>query len=232
MSCCPTKSTAAVSNYVPASLPVYETGDFKSKTAIISIPDIFGFTPQAKQVADLLAAATSARVVLIDFFDGKPWPVDKFPPGPGDDLMGWLATFNYETVVKPAVVQQIEKLQFQGVTNIHSIGFCWGGRQSLNLQNDGLTQFAASAHPSFLTDEDGANVKGPQCHLLSRDEAPLLGLKAGIEASSFAAQSHFERFDTVPHGWLGARMNLEDPEMKKEAERGIAILARFFTGKL
>lgn len=232
MTCCPTRLTVADSDYVSLTLPIYEAGDYKSKTAIIFFPDIFGLTSQAKQVADTLAATTSTRVLLVDFFNGKPWPKEKFPVKPEDDLYGWIKGFNYDTFVKPTVEKQIEKLRFQGVTTFHAIGFCWGGRQALNLQQNGLVELIATCHSAFLSDDDANDIKGPQCHLLSQDEEPLLGLKAGLEASPFAAQSHFERFDTVPHGWLGARMNRNDPEIKKEADRGLEILARFFNGKL
>jgi len=43
--------------------------------------DIFGFFPQTEQGADLLSHALSGtKVIMPDFFRGKPWPVDDFPP--------------------------------------------------------------------------------------------------------------------------------------------------------
>eukprot|EP00960_Hanusia_phi_P028108 747217-Hanusia_phi.AAC.1 len=64
--------------------------------AVIVVYDIFGFQdecPQVKQVCDRLAAY-GFLVVVPDIFvnsNNKPWPVDKFPPKPEDNLHAWIA---------------------------------------------------------------------------------------------------------------------------------------------
>jgi len=61
-------------------LTVYETGDLTSNRVLISVYDIFGFTPQAKQVVDKIGG-TGFRVALPGFFrDGSPWNHTNFPP--------------------------------------------------------------------------------------------------------------------------------------------------------
>jgi hypothetical protein len=41
--------------------------------------------PQTKQGADILASALKLRVIMPDFFEGKPWPVAKHPPQNDED---------------------------------------------------------------------------------------------------------------------------------------------------
>ncbi|CAD6902238.1 unnamed protein product [Tilletia controversa] len=45
-------------------LNTYVTGDASSKKAIVATQDIFGQAPQTKQAADIVAAATGARVCM------------------------------------------------------------------------------------------------------------------------------------------------------------------------
>ncbi|CAD6904008.1 unnamed protein product, partial [Tilletia caries] len=61
-------------------LNTYVTGDASSKKAIVATQDIFGQAPQTKQAADIVAAATGARVYLPDYFHGKPVPQNAYPP--------------------------------------------------------------------------------------------------------------------------------------------------------
>lgn len=227
MSCCPTNKTAAASDYKPRSAPVYEVGCYKSKTAIICIPDIFGFTPQAKQVADLLGESTKARVVVIDVFNGAPWKKENWPPTPEMDLMGWIGSLSFEDMVKPLVEQQIEKLKYQGVDTFYSVGFCWGAFMAYKLQLAGLFTKIACPHPSFFTD-DMKEIAGPICFLPSKDEAPLEGFKATLMASPFGTQSVWEVFPTCEHGWMGARADFKNAENAAETLRGIAIVTKFF----
>lgn len=227
MSCCPTNKTAVLSDYNPQSVPIYEAGNYKSKTAIISIVDIFGFSPQSKQISDLLGQQTDARVVMIDFFNNEPWKLENFPPKEGMDLMGWIGKYDFETVIKPIVVAQIEKLKYQGVETFYAIGFCWGAIMAYKLQLAGLVTKIACPHPSFFND-NLKEIAGPICFLPSRDEEPLEGFKATLMASPFAAESVWERFDTCHHGWMGARGDFKDANNLKEALRGLDIITKFF----
>lgn len=228
MSCCPTNKTAVTSNYKSKTLPVYDTGCYKSKTCILYVPDIFGFTPQAKQVCDILGDSTGFRVFAIDFFDGKAWKLEDFPPKEGQDLMGWIKSYDYERDIKRHVVELIEKLKFQGVESFYGIGNCWGAQMVLKMHRDDLVTRVVTYHPSLLSDDVDTVIKAPQCHLLSKDEAPLLGIKAALEASEFASQSIFERFDTMHHGWMAARGDWDNEENRKETQRGLDITVKFF----
>ncbi|KAL8643627.1 MAG: hypothetical protein Q9226_008229, partial [Calogaya cf. arnoldii] len=59
------------------------TGPSTATSAIFIIYDIFGFSPQALQGADILAHADQHhqyQVFIPDFFKGKPLPLSVFPP--------------------------------------------------------------------------------------------------------------------------------------------------------
>eukprot|EP00882_Tetradesmus_deserticola_P030365 GHRQ01034086.1.p2 GENE.GHRQ01034086.1~~GHRQ01034086.1.p2 ORF type:complete len:104 (+),score=20.23 GHRQ01034086.1:197-508(+) len=98
--CCAAGSPVSV-DYTPKGsfeqfgcVPVYITGS--GSKAIIAIYDIFGFKyPQFQQVCDRLAAAGYV-VVAPDIFRGQPWDMDKMPPKPEDNLMGWMQSYSWE----------------------------------------------------------------------------------------------------------------------------------------
>ena len=64
---------------------------------------------------------------------------------------------------------------------------------------------------------DAKAVTIPMAMLASKDEDP-----AAVEAYSKAltVPSYTETFSTQIHGWMAARANLEDAEVRKEYERG------------
>lgn len=63
---------------------------------------------QFMQVADNLAAA-GFLVVAPNVFRGKPWSMDKFPPKPEDNFMGWLQGYSWD------VSRQLTAAQAPGV---------------------------------------------------------------------------------------------------------------------
>jgi dienelactone hydrolase len=220
--CCPTDRPQVTSHYTPQQYPTYETGNYESKSVIITIPDIFGFSPQAKQFADVLGKMTNQRVIVLDPFQGKPWHHHHT----FDGLSDWLKHYPYETI-KPHVESLIKKLKFQGVENFYAIGFCWGGKITWNLAQDKIITKMGTAHPSFY-DETFVNIPCPMAILPSKNEAPLLETKQALEASEYASQSVWERFDTMHHGWCAARADWDNEDNKKETMRALEIFAKFF----
>ncbi len=59
---------------------------------IVLVYDIFGFDIiNTRRFADMLADQANAHVLMPDFFRGKPWSLDNFPPKKGSDIGDWLA---------------------------------------------------------------------------------------------------------------------------------------------
>ena len=114
----------------------YATGPPTASTALFVIYDIFGFSPQAIQGADILATADPRRqyrVFVPDFFLGTYLPHDVVPPDT-DEKKKQLGEFFAgpgsppDTAKKvPGLLKEIEK-QAAGIEKWGSLGMCWGGK--------------------------------------------------------------------------------------------------------
>ena len=72
---------------------------------------------------------------------------------------------------------------------------------------------------------DAKQVNIPMAMLASKDEVAddVQAFKANLQVPN-----HVETFPTQIHGWMAARSNLDDPEVKKEYERGYQTVLSFF----
>lgn len=77
----------------------------------------------------------------------------------------------------------------------------------------------------MLDPEDAKNVTVPIALLASKDEDPaaVKAYEANLKVAKFV-----DTYPTQLHGWLAARADLDDPENKKEYERGYRALLDFF----
>jgi dienelactone hydrolase len=72
---------------------------------------------------------------------------------------------------------------------------------------------------------DAKSINVPFMMLASGDE-PANDVKAF--KANLQVPNHVETFPTQIHGWMAARANLEDAEVKKEYERGYKTVLDFF----
>lgn len=112
------------------------TGRPNAKKAIIDVYDVFGFAPQTLQGADRLAAHIDVLVLVPDFFEGEPLPLDAIPPDT-DEKKQVMQTFltkkaDFAKNV-PALLEiaKIAKERYSGVTSWGAFGLCWGGKVSI-----------------------------------------------------------------------------------------------------
>lgn len=197
--------------------------------------DIFGFFDQTIQGADILSTANEQkyRVFMPDFFEGQPADISWFPPQTDDHKAKLGAFFQTKaappnTLSKlPAVVSEANKLSSGGSFDWSILGFCWGGKIATlaSGQDNKLFKSAAQCHPAMLDANDAKSVGIPMAVLASKDEAP-----ADVQAfkETLKTPSLVETFPTQIHGWMAARSNLEDEEVKKEYERGYKTVLEFF----
>lgn len=133
------------SSLVPASTPQTtlttnsasdSTGPSHATSAIFIIYDIFGFSDQALQGADILAHADSShqyQVFMPDFFLGKPLSHEDYPPDTEEKQQRLGAFFGgpanpQETAKKvPKLVKEIDE-KCSGIQKWASLGMCWGGK--------------------------------------------------------------------------------------------------------
>lgn len=125
------------------NMKCYATGSPDAPSAILIIYDVFGFSPQAIQGADILAYAAAGaqnnhhgyRVFVPDFFLGKTLARGVIPPDT-EEKKKQLGEFfagpahPQETAKKvPELVKEIEKSQAgTGIKKWGSLGMCWGGK--------------------------------------------------------------------------------------------------------
>ncbi|KAL3472240.1 hypothetical protein BJX99DRAFT_262443 [Aspergillus californicus] len=208
-------------------LKTYVTGPESATKAILVIYDIFGFFPQTLQGADILSTSATQKykVFMPDFFEGSPADISWFPPQT-EDHKAKLGNF-FQTKAAPpntlskipGVVNEANKLASGGKFDWSILGYCWGGKitvLSTGAENKTF-KAAVQCHPAMLDPNDAKGINVPMALLASKDEK-------AEDVSAFGANlksDHYvETFPTQIHGWMAARSDLEDENVKKEFERG------------
>jgi hypothetical protein len=77
------------------------------------IADIFGIQKPTQQGADILATTLGCRLVMPDFFRGKPWELSKFPPPDKDEFLKWIGATQWPQV-EPDLLKVIGHLREEG----------------------------------------------------------------------------------------------------------------------
>lgn len=216
-------------------LEVYLAGPKDAPAAIVFICDIFGFTPQAYQVADLLAAGTGFRVAMPGVLRDGAWSLDNFPPPDMATFMGWIgSTASWDDIVKRDVPPVVDLLKAGGAQSLGIIGFCWGGKVACRAAavHSGTFGAVASPHYSFLEAADLEALTCPVALLPSKDEAPEGPLLDVLKSKPFFDKCIMQRFPDMHHGWVGARGDFSDPQQAQRATEALQIFSKFFKDNL
>ena len=240
--CCPTEVLAVVSDsdYKHGGCCVTVNGfdmfvfggeAAKEREIIVVAYDIFGLHSNVFQLCDRLESAGFC-VVLPDFFRGKPWPLNE--PIDREALMKWISEAGSWEVVLNDVNAMFDYLKENGYSTnkVGFVGFCWGGKQAFRLAADPRFAACATAHPSFLTEEDAQNAKVPLAVLLSKDEPDLESVKKILLAKPFGDRCVWDRFDNMHHGWCTARGDWSNEVQAARASEALNIFANFFRQEL
>ncbi|KAL4940862.1 hypothetical protein BDV06DRAFT_13212 [Aspergillus oleicola] len=212
----------------------YVTGPPTSKTAIFSIYDIFGNSPQTTQGADILSSTLNCLVLIPDFFDGDGAKHEWVPPDNEEKqklLMEFVqtkASFGKAASSIPDLVSAYKK-QFPSVERWGAYGLCWGGKV-LALSSGEGTPFSGTVqvHPGRMDVADVQTLSIPHAILASKDE-PVKDVEAYDELiNKKGLGGYVETYETMWHGWMGARADLVKEESLKEYIRGYKQLADFF----
>jgi len=134
----------------------------ETHTAILYVTDIIGHRLiNAQLVADQLAEA-GYFVAMPDIFHGDAVPLIPFSdPTSGYDLGAWLTHHQPPTVI-PTVEKVVKALKAEyGVRRLGAVGYCFGAKYAVQQLGSGGVQAAFIAHPSFVTEDEVAAVKGP-----------------------------------------------------------------------
>ncbi|KAG4304420.1 hypothetical protein PORY_002130 [Pneumocystis oryctolagi] len=242
--CC--SNLPITSNYVAKGfmakildINAYVIGDDIKRT-LICIYDVFGYWPQTKQCIDLLSAGLgNARIIMPDFFFGKPLPIEVFPPDTQEKKKILKEFFegpaNSEKNLE-LVGLIIEYLRKEGVESLGIFGFCWGGKLSVlsgGHYGDKLN-CVAMVHPAMVDPKDAYNLKVPICSIISKDESIDLcnEFERIVREKPISNNCVFKTFPTMHHGFMAARSDLTNDENVKKFREGVKILIDFFTNTL
>jgi len=216
----------------------YVTGPSDATTAILFIFDIFGYFPQSLQGADILATSGKDhkyQVFMPDFFDGKPVPIEWYPPD-NEEKQKKLGEFFQTTGAPAKAVEKVPGLiksfnEFNpNIKKWGAIGFCWGGKV-ISLTSGAGTKYSASASssPAMVDPADAEKITIPTLMIASKDEDAEAVKK--FEAN-LKVPKHVEIFSSEIHGFMTARGDLENETTRKEYERGYKTALDFFAKHL
>jgi len=222
----------------------YVVGPDNSETAVICVFDIFGFWPQTIQGADIISSQLGVKVIMPDFFDNDPFPVENFPGGTdshGNDLQTFFQTRAAFDKHVPKLLNAAEILREQGTKKLLAYGFCWGGKivsiagaTSVNYGGQSIPAFdgVAIVHPAMVSTEDVDKIIVPLGLFPSKDEPKDVYDKAVdiLKGKSWADKNAYHYFGETFHGFAAARANLDDAENVKHYTDLYSRLATFFTG--
>ncbi|KJF61236.1 dienelactone hydrolase [Coccidioides immitis RS] len=218
-------------------MKTYVTGPESAQEAILVVYDIFGFFPQTLQGADIVSTSDpdrKYRVFMPDFFDGSPANISWYPPQTEEHQQNLSQFFQTRapppnTLPRiPGVLEEANKLApgGAGFKSWGMMGYCWGGKiTSLAAGRDSLFRAAVQCHPAMVDPKDAESVTIPMALLASMDEEVdvIEQYKKNLKVPNLV-----QTWPTQIHGWMAARGDLANPEVKKEYENGYKTVLAFF----
>ncbi|KAI9311597.1 dienelactone hydrolase [Dichotomocladium elegans] len=210
---------------------VYVTGPKDANKAILVIYDIYGLHNNTKQFCDILAQQGGYKVVMPDFFRGKPWTFEK--SGDREAMLSWIHSVGTIDKIIPDASLVCEWLQTQGVAGAGLVGFCWGAKIAIELAAvKPFFKGAATIHPSFVDVADARAAASPVLVIATRSEPDMTDYMELLYKKPFGANCQIHRFDDVEHGFCAARGDWTNETVKKRVNETFQLVITFFAGLL
>ncbi|KAL3457207.1 Alpha/Beta hydrolase protein [Aspergillus heterothallicus] len=214
----------------------YITGPRTATSALLAIYDIFGNSPQATQGADILATRLNTLVLIPDFFGGDGAKAEWFPTD-AEQRHGLLMDFvarkaNWTEAAKrfPEILSAYETV-FPSVKRWGAYGLCWGGKVlalASGQDNGSGLRGTVQVHPGLMDKADAGKLTIPHAILASKEE-PADVVQAYKESIVAREPGGFVgTYESMWHGWMGARADLKGEESAREYIRGYEQIAGFF----
>jgi len=213
----------------------YVVGPADAKHIVIVVYDVFGISSQVQQGADLISAHTKARVIIPDLLRGQHLQHDNFPMKTEEEKKAFgewfkdVAAFDKHVPVCQDLAAQLRAGSSD--VKIGIIGLCWGGKVAVICGAEGSKFDAvASVHPGQVEVSDAENLTVPLGFFPSNGEPKDVCDKVNQIASKkpFAAKNRYVYYDTMHHGFAGARAKLSDPENYKMFGHFYSTVSDFF----
>ncbi|WWD08664.1 hypothetical protein V865_006777 [Kwoniella europaea PYCC6329] len=210
-------------------LKTYVVGPEDAKVTVLSVYDIFGYSPQILQGADLIASQ-GYRVLMPDFCDGKYATADMFAPGGEEKRAQFFSGFpgaiasQLEPVSK--YVQQLKSSSSS--SKVAAIGYCWGYKVVVEAQSQAGVEAIIGPHPSFAAKEDGDKIDVPTLLLPSGGEdMEVMTQIQKIVESKLPGRISLKHYPDMPHGWMAARGDLSGGKATEEFADGYKLVVKF-----
>ncbi|MCJ1360061.1 MAG: hypothetical protein MMC33_010064 [Icmadophila ericetorum] len=204
----------------------YITGSPSSPRGIIFIYDAFGYTPQTLQAADLLSTALNAVVLIPDYYKGGALQPEWVP---ADTLETEKHREHFRKVTAnvpnnlPVVKRSLEDAKglCPEVGEKWGVwGLCWGGKiAALSSQKDTPFKVSGQGHGGGSLREDALAISIPHICLAAPSDDKDGGIAAYKEVLP-QPPHHVEIYEKMFHGWMGAKVDLENEEQRGEYIRG------------
>lgn len=210
-------------------IKTYVTGNRDADKAIYFIYDIFGYTDQTLQGADILAHSGKYLVVIPDFFKGEPIKMEWYA-NPTEENNAKKQNFmkNLSFDKEKDIRDHLDEVKkaFPKVHKWGAIGYCWGGKLvALTSKQNTPWAVAVQSSPAKMDAEDAKALTIPFGTLASQGEDKDV-VEAFDKAQTTPKMVH--RFHDRVHGFMSARSNLKEPEEVKAYEKGYQLTLDFF----
>lgn len=163
--------------------------------------------------------------------------ISRYPPVTDEHtklLYGWFSTRTPEKYVPnvPKILESIEAMY--GKKNWAGLGFCWGGKLISLLSSSPNVPFkvAAQCHPGLIATSDAQQISIPMMILASNEEneEEVRDYEKGLtkEGGGKGGEKYVETFENMIHGWMSARGDLDNEEVRKDWVRGYTLVGEWF----
>lgn len=187
------------------------TGSPSARKAIVHVYDLFGYSPQTYQGADILATKGSEPyLVFVSDFIGPDrtaqheWFLRGADQKPLQDLLAIVTSNQMMADIHATAAALRSDEKYGHVQRWAGVGFCWGTK-GISLiaakENQSLLDVTALTSPSRLDPVEARTITVPTMLLTSNGEDEIV---AGMYCENLKGPKYFERFDET-HGWMSAR---------------------------
>ncbi|WVQ94440.1 hypothetical protein IAU59_001519 [Kwoniella sp. CBS 9459] len=214
-------------------LKTYAVGPEDAKAAVLIVYDIFGYSPQILQGADLIASQ-GYRVFMPDLLIGDYATPDMFAPGNEDKKTAWFSKFPgaIPTQVDP-VAKQAQTLKEAGFSKLAIFGYCWGYKVSVEAQSKVKADAIIGAHPTFPAPEDADKINVPVCLFpTSGEDMTIINAIQKAVDDKLPGKNVVKHYPDEVHGFMAARGDLSGGKSTEAYAEAYQIAAKFLKDTL
>ncbi|WVQ78701.1 hypothetical protein IAT38_000788 [Cryptococcus sp. DSM 104549] len=216
-----------------AGLKSYVVGPEDAKTAVLYTYDIFGFSPQILQGADLVASQ-GYKVVMPDFLLGYYATPAMFLPENEGDKIRYFSQFPGAIPSQSGpLAKAIAALKEAGATKVAAIGACWGYKCIVVTEGLAGVDAIIGLHPTFPAPDDAEKINVPICILSTSGENKEIidAIQKGVDAK-LPGKNFFKHYPDQVHGFAAARADLSGGATLEAYTEAYQIIAKFLKDTL